>query len=177
MQAVPGARVLPIGYGRVSSYEKNFSHAGFARVNGDEALAVISKREILVEWGHCDPAGIVFNPRFFEWFDAATAGLFARVGLPKPKLIERFGIIGIPLVETQAKFILPSRFGDTVAIESAIVSFKRSSFDVAHKLFNGGALATEGRETRVWAGRHPDDPARMKSQAIPEEVIALFRGG
>ncbi len=140
-------------------------------------MAVMSKREILVEWGHCDPAGIVFNPRFFEWFDAATAGLFAHVGLPKPKLIERFGIIGIPLVETRAKFILPSRFGDTITIESAITSFKRSSFDVEHKLFNGAALATEGRETRVWAGRHPDDPARMKSQAIPEEVIALFRDG
>ena len=138
-------------------------------------MAVMSKREILVEWGHCDPAGIVFNPRFFEWFDAATAGLFAHVGLPKPQLIERFGIIGIPLVETQAKFILPSRFGDTITIESSITSFKRSSFDVEHKLFNGGALATEGRETRVWAGRHPDDPARMKSQAIPEEVIALFQ--
>ena len=147
-----------------------------ARVKGDEALAVMSKREILVEWGHCDPAGIVFNPRFFEWFDAATAGLFAHVGLPKPKLIERFGIIGIPLVESRAKFILPSRFGDTITIESAITSFKRSSFDVEHKLFNGAALATEGRETRVWAGRHPDDPARMKSQAIPEEVRELFEG-
>ena len=138
-------------------------------------MAVVSKREILVEWGHCDPAGIVFNPRFFEWFDAATAGLFSHVGLPKPRLIERFGIIGIPLVETQAKFLLPSRFGDMITIESSITSFKRSSFDVEHKLFNGGMLATEGRETRVWAGRHPDDPMRLKSQAIPEEVIALFK--
>lgn len=138
-------------------------------------MAVVSKRDILVEWGHCDPAGIVFNPRFFEWFDAATAGLFAHVGLPKPRLIERFGIIGIPLVETQAKFILPSRFGDKITIESSIMSFGRSSFDVEHKLFNGGELATEGRETRVWAARHPDDPARMKSQAIPEEVRALFK--
>jgi 4-hydroxybenzoyl-CoA thioesterase len=139
-------------------------------------LAVVGKREILVEWGHCDPAGIVFNPRFFEWFDAATAGLFAHVGLPKPQLIRRFGIIGIPLVETQAKFILPSRFGDTLVIESSITSFKRSSFDVSHRLFNDGALAVEGRETRVWVGHHPDDPTKMKSQAIPQEVIALFRG-
>jgi 4-hydroxybenzoyl-CoA thioesterase len=137
-------------------------------------LAVISKREILVEWGHCDPAGIVFNPRFFEWFDAATAGLFAHVGVPKPDLIRTYGIVGIPLVETQAKFILPSRFGDRLLIESSIASFKRSSFDVAHKLFNAGVLAVEGRETRVWACRHPDDPTRIRSQPIPQEVIALF---
>jgi 4-hydroxybenzoyl-CoA thioesterase len=137
-------------------------------------LAVVSKREISVEWGHCDPAGIVFNPRFFEWFDAATAGLFAHVGLPKPQLIKTYGIVGIPLVETQAKFILPSRFGDRLLIESSITRFKRSSFDVAHRLFNAGALAVEGRETRVWAVRHPDDPMRIKSQHIPQEVAALF---
>jgi 4-hydroxybenzoyl-CoA thioesterase len=141
------------------------------------ALAVVSKREISVEWGHCDPAGIVFNPRFFEWFDACTAGLFAHVGLPKPRLMKTYGIVGIPLVETQAKFILPSRFGDRVTIESSIESFKRSSFEVSHKLFNEGALAVEGRETRVWAIRHPEDPMRIKSHPIPQEVIALFGEG
>jgi 4-hydroxybenzoyl-CoA thioesterase len=138
-------------------------------------LAVVGKREILVEWGHCDPAGIVFNPRFFEWFDACTAGLFARVGLPKPQLLKAYGIVGIPLVETQAKFILPSRFGDTITIESTVTSFRRSSFDVGHRLFNAGSLAVEARETRVWVGRHPDNPSRIKSQNIPQDVIALFR--
>lgn len=138
-------------------------------------MAVVSRRQILVEWGHCDPAGIVFNPRFFEWFDACTAGLFAHVGIPKPLLLETYGIIGIPLVETTAKFLQPAKFGDTVTIETSITGFKRSSFDVGHRLFNAGALAVEGRETRVWAGRHPDDPARLKSQHIPQEVIALFR--
>ena len=80
-------------------------------------MAVIGKRDILIEWGHCDPAGIVFNPRFFEWFDFCTAGLFALVGLPKPQMLKRYGIVGIPLVETRARFISPSKFGDTVTIE------------------------------------------------------------
>ena len=137
-------------------------------------MAVIGKREILVEWGHCDPAGIVFNPRFFEWFDACTAGLFAVAGLPKPQLLERYGILGIPLVETKAKFILPSRFGDTVTIESRVTTFGRSSFEVEHLLFNQGQLAVEGRETRVWVGRHPEDPTKIKSQPIPPEIIGLF---
>ena len=140
-------------------------------------MAVVSKRQILVEWGHCDPAGIVFNPRFFEWFDFCTAGLFAHVGLPKPQLLKKYGIVGIPLVESQAKFLSPSRFGDTIVIESSITSFKRSSFDVEHRLYNGGTLAVEARETRVWVTRHPNDPKKIKSQYIPQEVIALFRAG
>jgi 4-hydroxybenzoyl-CoA thioesterase len=138
-------------------------------------LAIIGKRDILIEWGHCDPAGIVFNPRFFEWFDFCTAGLFALVGLPKPQMLKLHGIVGIPLVETRAKFISPAKFGDTITIHSEIRSFKRSSFDVEHKLFNGGALAVEGYETRVWVGRDPADPARLKSKPIPQEVMALFR--
>ena len=36
-------------------------------------------RHRTIEWGDCDPAGIVFNPRYFEWFDAATAAS-VRVG-------------------------------------------------------------------------------------------------
>ena len=137
-------------------------------------MALIGKRQILIEWGHCDPAGIVFNPRFFEWFDFCTAGLFALAGLPKPKMIKAYGIVGIPLVETRARFISPAKFGDTVTIESQITGFKRSSFEVEHRLINGGVLAVEGNETRVWVGRDPQDPARIKSEPIPQEVIALF---
>lgn len=131
-------------------------------------------REILVEWGDCDPAGIVFNPRYFEWFDACTAGLFAQAGLTKPQLIERFGIVGIPLVETRARFLLSSRWGERVSVESQITAFRRSSFDVRHRLLRGFEEAVLGEETRVWAGRHPDDPTKLKSQPVPKEVMALF---
>jgi hypothetical protein len=36
------------------------------------------RRQLTVEWGHCDPAGIVFNSRFFEYFDHSTWLLFER---------------------------------------------------------------------------------------------------
>jgi 4-hydroxybenzoyl-CoA thioesterase len=39
----------------------------------------------------------------------------------------------------------------------------RASFEVTHKVFKGEALAIEAFETRVLVGRHPDDPARLKS--------------
>ena len=42
-------------------------------------------------------------------------------------------------------------------------------------MFIGGTLAVEGLEKRVWAGKHPDDPPRMKARAIPDDVIAKFK--
>ena len=131
-------------------------------------------RQISIEWGDCDPAGIVFYPRYFAWFDACTAGLFAAVGLPKPQMIAKYNLLGIPMVDTRARFLVPSKFGDEVSIISSITEFRRSSFDIRHQLMRGETLAVEGFETRVWTVRNPENPERIKSQPIPAEVIALF---
>ena len=131
-------------------------------------------RQISIEWGDCDPAGIVFYPRYFAWFDACTAGLFAAVGLPKPQMIAKYNLLGIPMVDTRARFLVPSQFGDEVSIISSITEFRRSSFDIRHQLMRGETLAVEGFETRVWTVRDPENPERIKSQPIPAEVIALF---
>ncbi len=133
-------------------------------------------RKLLIEWGDCDPAGIVFYPRYFAWFDACTAGLFAAAGLPKPEMIAKYHLLGIPMVDTRARFIVPSKFGDEVSIVSTITEFRRSSFDVRHQIMRGDILAVEGFETRVWTVRDPENPERIKSQSIPAEVIALFAG-
>jgi 4-hydroxybenzoyl-CoA thioesterase len=131
-------------------------------------------RTISVEWGDCDPMGIVFFPRYFAWFDACTAALFARAGLPKHEMLKAYGIVALPLVATSAKFLAPSRFGDEITVETTITEFRRSSFDVRHRVVNAGELAVEASETRVWTGRDPNDPARFKGLPVPAEVVARF---
>jgi 4-hydroxybenzoyl-CoA thioesterase len=136
-----------------------------------------NSRPVEIEFGDCDPAGIVYYPNYFRMFDASTAYLFeAALGMKKIAWIKRFDILGIPVVDTGAKFIKPSRFGDVVTISSTVTGFKRSSFEVVHQLFNDGALAIEGRETRVWVGTHADDPHKLRSLPVPDEVIAAFGG-
>jgi 4-hydroxybenzoyl-CoA thioesterase len=136
---------------------------------------LVSRRQLTIEWSHCDPAGIVFNSRFFEYFDWGTWTLFeAALGVRPPDLAATFGILGLPLVDAGARFIAPARFGDVVELTSQVSEFRRSSFDVEHKLTVRGELAVEGRETRVWAGRDPANPAAIKAQPIPADVIARF---
>jgi len=135
----------------------------------------VSRREFTIEWGHCDPAGIVFNSRFFEFFDAGTWSLFeAALGVKPRDLAATFGILGLPLVDAGARFLAPARFGDAVELTSQVSEFRRSSFDVLHRLSVGGTLAVEGRETRVWAARDPADASKMKAQPIPPQVAARF---
>ncbi len=135
----------------------------------------VFEKTVPIRFSHCDPAGIVFYPRYFAMFDALTAALFAHtLGMRKAQMLETYGIVGIPMVDTRARFLAPASFGDEVVIESAVTQFKRSSFDVRHRLVKDGDMLVEGFETRVWVGRHPDDPKRIKAQAIPQEVIARF---
>lgn len=128
-----------------------------------------------VEWGDCDPAGIVFNPQFFRWFDHGTALLYEAAGWPKAQMLARFGAAGCPLVETRASFHAPCRYGDDVAIVSEFVALRRSSFDVRHRLTLDGTLCVEGHETRVWTVKDPDT-GRLRSAPIPDELAALWRG-
>src|SRR5262249_26560698 len=126
--------------------------------------------------GQCAPAGIVFNSRFFEFFDVSTWTMFETVlGVARADLFSTYDIMGVPLVDARARFVLPVRFGDEVASESEITEFRRSSFDVAHRLSIGVALAVEGRETRVWATRDKDNPEHIKSAPIPPDVISRFQ--
>jgi 4-hydroxybenzoyl-CoA thioesterase len=136
---------------------------------------LISRRQFTIEWGHCDPAGIVFNARFFEFFDWGTWILFeAALGQKPQDMSGSLGII-LPLVDVSARFIAPARFGDVVELASEVSEFRRSSFDVAHRLTVDGELAVEGRESRVWAMRDAADPSLIKARPIPPEVTQRFQ--
>jgi 4-hydroxybenzoyl-CoA thioesterase len=133
-------------------------------------------RRFTVEWGHCDPAGIVFNSRFFEFFDWSAWLLFeTALGVRPSELAPTFGIVGIPLVDAKARFLKPAQFNDVADIASEISRFRRSSFEVSHHITIAGELAVEGSETRVWAGRDPNDPAKLKGMPIPAAVIERFQ--
>ncbi len=136
----------------------------------------VSRRQFTIRWGHCDPAGIVFNSRFFEFFDSGTWSLLeAALGVKPSDFFAAFGIVGIPLVDASARFLAPARFGDVVELTSQVSEFRRSSFAVEHRLIIRGELVVEGRETRVWAIRDAASPSQIKAQPVPDEVIARFR--
>ena len=135
-----------------------------------------NRREVQIQWGDCDPANIVYYPRYFAMFDDSTSTLFEVAGFSKQDLVKKYGLVGIPMVDTRAKFYIPSTYGDWITIETKVESIKRSSFEVKHSVYKGEALAIEGFETRVLVGRDPDNPDKLKSAPFPAEMVAKFTG-
>ena len=132
---------------------------------------LVNSRIVRIEWGDCDPAGIVYYPRYFAFFDASTSALIERaLGMTKHDYLKAYDFTGHPLVNAHSRFLIPTRFGDDVRIDTTVAKFYRSSFDVQHRLFKNGTLAVEGFETRVWV---QGDPLKgtMKGAPVPQAVI------
>jgi 4-hydroxybenzoyl-CoA thioesterase len=131
------------------------------------------RRKIHIEFGDCDPNGIVFNPRYFAWFDAQMHALLRQGGFTIGQFIAEFGIDGLPLVENRAKFLAPSRYDEEIEIETRVAKLHRAAFDLEHKLFNKGTLAVEAYETRVWAV-FDKAAGRVRAGTLPEKVVDAF---
>src|SRR2546430_17056079 len=102
-----------------------------------------------VQWGDCDPAGIVFYPRYFEWFDAGTILLFEKAtGLTKIRMLEKYAGAGLALIEAGGKFPGPSPYSAHIEIETSVTELGRPSFSMLHNMTKAGAPALEGPATR-----------------------------
>ena len=137
----------------------------------DSIVAVLRTE---VSWGDCDPAGIIFYPTYFRWFDTATWALFGSVGHGLKAMIERGQCM--PLVSAQCEFAKPAEPGDRCEVRSRIERWGAKSFVVSHEVVRAdGTTLARGTETRVW-GRHVAGPGSpIKGQVIGEDVKALFR--
>lgn len=137
----------------------------------------VHRHDVQIQWGDCDPANIVYYPRYFAMFDDSTSIMFEAAGFSKQDIVQKYGLVGIPMVDTRAKFHVPSTHGDWITIESRMAGIKRSSFEVEHRVFKGEVLAIEAFETRVLVGRDPDHPTKLKSAPFPSEIVDRFMKG
>ncbi|MEX2223201.1 MAG: acyl-CoA thioesterase [Candidatus Rokuibacteriota bacterium] len=131
---------------------------------------------VKVRWSEADPAGIVFYPRFFEWFDLGTEALFDSLGLPWRELFPASQIVGVPIVETGARFVSPVRYGDEVRIETTVSGVREKTFRVEHEVSVGGRRCATGFEVRAWVARPESPGGALAAKPIPAGVVARLKG-
>jgi len=130
--------------------------------------------EVQVQFGDCDPAGIVFFPNFSRWMDAASLHFFVSHGvLPWRELVKTTGIVGTPLLEISTKFIRPATYGETIQIHTSVIEWRAKVFIHKHLVMRGDSLLCEGLETRAFVIHPPGEPDRIKAIPVPEDIKAL----
>ena len=131
------------------------------------------KYDIQVDWGDCDPAGIVFYPNFYRWMDKGFWLLFGSKGLTLGTLRDRYKTLGGPLVDTGATFIQPVQPGEILTVNSLVQHWGTKSFRIEYKFARQTLPVATGFEVRVWGTLEKD--GSITSSAIPQEVKGLFQ--
>jgi 4-hydroxybenzoyl-CoA thioesterase len=127
-----------------------------------------------VQFGDCDPAGIVFFPNFSRWMDAASLAFFMQCGVPPwRELVKTRGIIGTPLLEINTKFLKSVTYGERIAIHTHIEEWRDKVFIQVHKVMRGDEVVCEGREVRAFVKRDADNADRLRAIPVPEDIKAL----
>ncbi len=125
-----------------------------------------------VEFGDCDPARIVWFPNFFRWIDAASRNFFVGCGVPPWHETEAtMGILGTPLVDTQASFKKTASYGDELQIHTSVTEWRGKSFVQSHRVMRGDDEIMSCNEVRIFAAHKPE--GGIRAVAIPPEFIAL----
>jgi len=142
-------------------------------VTQNEVKSRVFLHPVQLRWGECDPAGIIFYPTYFQWFDAAAWNMFAQVGYHAKRM--RAEHLAMPLVAAGCEFKHPAEQEDRAEVRSRIARWGGKSFVLAHDVVRvDGTLLATGSETRVW-GRYVRGPgSALKGEQITEELKTLF---
>jgi 4-hydroxybenzoyl-CoA thioesterase len=127
-----------------------------------------------VQFGHCDPAGIVFFPNFVRWMDEASLAFFLACGVPPwRELVKTRGIVGTPVLEIHTKFIQTATYGETIEVHTSVEEWSRKTFRHRHQVKRGETLLAEGTEVRAFVRRDATDPDRLRAMEVPEDIKLL----
>ncbi|MEM9196396.1 MAG: thioesterase family protein [Pseudomonadota bacterium] len=117
-----------------------------------------------VRFGDCDPAGIVFYPRYFEMINAVVEDWFAHLGHDFRQIIQHDGN-GVPTVTISAEFPAASRMGEVLEFSLRPVRIGGASLELLIEAVCGGELRLTARPVLVWI-----DGAAMKARPWPEAL-------
>ncbi len=129
---------------------------------------------IQIEFNHCDPAGIVFYPRYFEMTNSVVENFFADVVGRSFASMHGQAQNGVPTVRIEADFMAPSRLGDKVLFSLDIVKLGRSSVTVLIAGRMADELRMRATLTLVWIDAMK---ATVWPDAMRTRMLDFMEGG
>ena len=127
--------------------------------------------EYLIRFQHCDPAGIVFYPRYYEmlnqvvedWFADGLHWSFADMARKRAE--------GVPLVHARCDFLQASQIGERVTVTLELTRIGARSFHVTIT----GTCAGENRLRAELVLVYVRTTDRMHAIPLPDELRARMQ--
>lgn len=106
-------------------------------------------RRYPIEFNHCDPAGIVFYPRYFEMTNHVCENFFREaVGVSYAAMMKEGA--GVPTARIETDFKAPSRLGEVLEVALVVTRLGGSSVTVRIEASCEGQHRLTATLTLVW---------------------------
>jgi 4-hydroxybenzoyl-CoA thioesterase len=129
------------------------------------------EREMLVRFGHCDPGGWVFYPRYLEMVSQLVEDWFSDgLGTSLPTLVERDRLL-TPSVHFTLDFAAPSRYGERLRYKLWVVRLGRASCELKIEASLKNEVRMTAKQVLVFISAQ-----HFRADAIPEELARTMRG-
>lgn len=128
-------------------------------------------RQIRVEFNHCDPAGIVFYPRYFEMINSVVENFFRDVvELPYEAMMACHE--GVPAARIEVRFQAPSRLGEVLDWQLSVARLGTSALDFEIEARVAGTCRLSAQLTLV----HVSDTGHPQpwSQSIRARIVEFM---
>jgi len=141
-------------------------------VNGSFALrsatGAVGETRVRVRYQETDQMGVVYHANYLVWFEVGRVELLRQHGMTY-KDVEMEGC-GLAVVEATARYKVPARYDDELAIETRVVMARGPVVRFAYRIVRveDGVLLCEGETVHVVVGR---DMKRRKLPKKYEEIL------
>jgi 4-hydroxybenzoyl-CoA thioesterase len=126
------------------------------------------RKQILVRFGDCDAAGIVFYPRYLDIFNSLVEDWCREeLDFSFSEIVTRRGW-GLPTVHLEVDFLVPSVFGEVLSAMLSVTALGKTSINLNILLQGPDAVdRVRGKVTLVLIDRK-----QHRAIPIPDEVRA-----
>ena len=132
-------------------------------------MSLSIKKEITVEFFDVDSMQIVWNGKYFDYFEVARSALFDKLGIDYYTL----ATLGyqFPLVKNSAKYIKPLRFHQTAIVKATLTEYEylfEVRFEIREK--ESRSITTKGSSTQMACSLEGESLGK-----IPDELVQRIR--
>jgi acyl-CoA thioester hydrolase len=122
---------------------------------------LISTKEIEVRYAETDQMGVVYHANYLVWMELGRTQLIKDLGFNYAEM-EKDGIIS-PVIDIQASYKKPLRYGDKAIIKTWIEQYDGFRVTYGYEIFNGsGELAVTGQSKHVCVKKESFRPISIK---------------
>ncbi|NOY25343.1 MAG: acyl-CoA thioesterase [Oligoflexia bacterium] len=129
---------------------------------------------LTVRFGECDPAGVVYYPRYFDWFHRTMEAWFGEgLGQPYHQVLRE---LGFPSVHAEADYKAPCHMGERIRVDLIVTRLGHASVTLGLSAWGtDGVLRATGQVVIVVIKMNPGGADHFKLRPLPRAIHDAMR--